>query len=127
MGPAAKKALDRARAICLALPETSERPSHGAPTFFAGSKTFVMFMDDHHDDGRLAIWCSAPLGAQGDLVRADGERFFVPPYVGHRGWLGIRLDRHVDWDELAQLIEDGYRMVATKRAIAKLAGLRASA
>src|SRR5687767_5061364 len=127
MGPAAKKALDRVRAICLALPETSERPSHGAPTFFAGSKTFVMFMDDHHDDGRLAIWCSAPLGAQGDLVRADGERFFVPPYVGHRGWLGIRLDRDVDWHELAQLIEDGYRMVATKRAIAKLAGLRASA
>jgi hypothetical protein len=127
MGPAARKALDRVRAICLALPETSERPSHGAPTFFAGSKTFVMFMDDHHDDGRLAIWCAAPLGAQSDLVRADGERFFVPPYVGHRGWLGIRLDRPVDWDELAQLIEDGYRMVATKRALAKLAGLRASA
>jgi hypothetical protein len=127
MGPAARKALDRVRAICLALPETSERPSHGAPTFFAGSKTFVMFMDDHHDDGRLAIWCAAPLGAQGDLVRADGERFFVPPYVGHRGWLGIRLDRPVDWDELAQLIEDAYRMVATKRALAKLAGLRTSA
>lgn len=127
MGPAAKRALDRVRAICLALPETSERPSHGAPTFFAGSKTFVMFMDHHHEDGRLAVWCAAPLGAQGDLVRADGARFFVPPYVGHRGWLGIRLDRPVDWAELAQLIEDGYRMVATKRALAKLAELRTSA
>ena len=115
-----RKALERIRRICLALPETTERPSHGAPTFFAGSKTLVMFMDHHHDDGRLAIWCAAPLGVPSDLVRADPERFFIPPYVGHRGWLGIRLDRDVDWDETAQLIEDGYRTVATKRALAKL-------
>ena len=120
MGPQARKALERIRRICLALPETTERPSHGAPTFFAGSKTFVMFMDHHHDDGRLAIWCAAPLGTQSDLVRADPERFFVPPYVGHRGWLGVRLDRAVDWEETAALIEDGYRAVATKRALAKL-------
>ena len=96
MGPRARSALERIRGICFALPETTERPSHGAPTFFAGSKTFLMFMDHHHDDGRLAIWCAAPLGVQSDLVRADAERFFIPPYVGHRGWLGIRLDRDVD-------------------------------
>jgi hypothetical protein len=115
--------LQRIREICLALPAAVERLSHGAPTFFVeGKKTFVMFMDDHHGDGRLAIWCSAPPGAQSTLVDEEPDRFFVPPYVGHRGWLGVRLDRQVDWDEIAAIVEDGYRVVAPKRRIAELDG-----
>ncbi len=105
--------LERLRAVCLALPEVTERPSHGAPTFFVrGKRSFLMVLDDHHGDGRFAIWCAAPPGAQALLVGADPERFFVPPYVGHRGWLGFRLDRALDADELAGLVEDAYAMVA---------------
>jgi hypothetical protein len=113
-------ALARVREICMALPQTEERLSHGAPTFFAGGKkTFVMFMDDHHGDGRLAIWCSAPPGVQATLVDEEPGRFFVPPYVGHRGWLGVRLDVDVDWGEVAGIIDDGFREVATKQLIAE--------
>ena len=119
--PSAVAALDRMRAICMALPETTERPSHGAPTWFIrDKKTFVMFHDDHHGDGRLAIWCAAPPGVQELLVEEEPERFFRPPYVGHRGWLGVRLDVEVDWDELGQIVEDAYRVVAPKQLIAKL-------
>ena len=93
-----ERALERLREICLALPETSERPSHGAPTFFVrGKHAFLMVLTDHHGDGRFAIWCAAPEGLQGTLAEADPERYFVPPYVGHRGWLGVRLDRGLDW------------------------------
>ena len=80
------KALGKVRRACLALPETSERPSHGGPAFFIrDKKCFVMFLNDHHDDGRLAIWCAAPDGVQVEMVDTDPERFFRPPYVGHRG------------------------------------------
>lgn len=114
-------ALGRVRQICLALPETNERLSHGAPTFFVrDKKTFVTFVDNHHGDGRLAVWSHAPLGMQEMLVEQDPERFFVPHYVGHRGWVGVRLERDVDWDEVADLIEDAYRMVAPKRLVAQL-------
>ncbi len=108
--------LGRLRELCLGLPETSERPSHGAPTFFVrGKRSFVTYLDNHHGDGRLAIWCAAPLGAQAMLVDAEADRFFVPPYVGHRGWLGVRLDRgEIDWDELAGIVEDAYCTVAPK-------------
>jgi hypothetical protein len=113
-------ALARIRDICMALPGTVERLSHGAPTFFAGGKkTFVMFMDDHHGDGRLAIWCAAPPGVQATLVDEEPGRFFVPRYVGPRGWVGVRLDVDVDWDEVAGIIDDGFRAVATKRLIAE--------
>ncbi len=115
--------LERLRAICFALPETSERPSHGSPTWFIREKkSFVTLVDDHHGDGRFAIWCAAPPGDQQLLVDADPERFFVPPYVGHRGWLGVRLDRGIDWDELAGIVEDAYCAVAPKRLLAQ-AGL----
>ena len=107
------RTLERLRAICLALPATSERPSHGAPTFFVREKrAFLMVLTDHHGDGRFAIWCAAAPGTQSMLVEADPERFFVPPYVGHRGWLGLRLDRTLDWDELAGIAEDAYAEVA---------------
>jgi len=119
--PTKRQALDRMRKICMALPETTERPSHGAPTWFIrDKKTFVMFHDDHHGDGRLAIWCAAPPGVQEMLVEQEPERFFRPPYVGHRGWLGVRLDVDVDWDEMATIAEEAYRAVAPKQLIAKL-------
>jgi hypothetical protein len=110
--------LQRVRAICLALPEVSERLSHGAPTFFVrGKKAFLMVLTDHHGDGRFAIWCAAPTGMQSMLVDADPERFFVPPYVGHRGWLGVRLDRGLQWDELEGIAEDAYAEVAPRKLV----------
>ncbi len=106
--------LQALRELCLALPEATERRSHGEPTWFVrGKKTFVMYADHHHDD-RLAFWCAAPDGAQEVRVSAEPERFFVPPYVGHRGWLGVWLDVPVDWDEIADLVADAYRRVAPK-------------
>jgi hypothetical protein len=79
-----------------------------------------MFLDDHHGDGRLALWVAAPPGVQSTLVDEEPERFFVPPYVGHRGWLGVRLDRDPDWDEVAGIIEDAFRTVAPKRILEQL-------
>jgi hypothetical protein len=99
--------LKRVREICLALPEVSERLSHGSPTFFVGGKkTFVMYLDNHHDDGRLALWCAAPPGIQEALVNAEPEHYFRPPYVGHRGWIGVHLNKGLDWNEIAGAIED---------------------
>jgi hypothetical protein len=113
-----ERALGRVRDICLAFPETSERLSHGAPTFFVrGKRAFLMLLTDHHGDGRFAIWCAAAPGMQAMLVEADPERFFVPPYVGHRGWLGFRLDRGVEWDELAGIAEDAYAEVAPAKLV----------
>jgi hypothetical protein len=114
--PAARKAaLERLRTIRLELPETSERPSHGAPSFFVrDKKCFLMLLDNHHDDGRFAIWCAAPPGNQELLVQADPERFFRPPYVGHRGWLGVMLHGKVDWDEIAGIVEDAFATVAPR-------------
>jgi hypothetical protein len=111
--------LIRLREICLGLPETSERLSHGAPSFFVrDKKCFVMLLDNHHGDGRLAIWCAAPPGDQQLLVDNDPDRFFVPPYVGHRGWLGVRLDRGVtDWNDVAAIVEDAFCTVAPKRLV----------
>ena len=113
-----ERTLRRIREISLGLPETSERLSHGAPTFFVRDKrAFLMVLTNHHGDGRFAIWCAAPDGMQQALVDADPERFFVPPYVGHRGWLGMRLDRALDWDELAGIVEDAYSEVAPAKLV----------
>jgi hypothetical protein len=111
--------LGRLRAICLALPEATERLSHGEPTWFAGKKVFVTAANHHHDD-RVAFWCAAPPSAQEALTGAAPDRFFRPPYVGYRGWLGVWLDVPVDWDEIADIATDAYRMVATRRLIALL-------
>ncbi len=111
--------LDRVRKLCLALPEATEKLSHGSPTFFV-KKTFVMYLDDHHGDDRLALWCAAAPGVQAEMVDQEPDRFFVPPYVGGRGWIGVRLDRDPDWDEIAGIIEDAYREVAPKRLLAVL-------
>lgn len=110
-------ALDRLRSICLALPEASEKPSHGEPTWFVGERVFANFANHHHDD-RLAFWCAAPDGAQEALVAGDPGRFFRPPYVGHRGWLGVHLDVRVDWDQVEDLVRAAWREVAPKRLAA---------
>lgn len=116
-------ALDEVRRICAALPEVTERASHGAPSFFVrDKKTIAMFHDDHHGDGMLAIWCAAPPGVQVELVETEPDRFFRPPYVGHRGWLGVRLDRSPDWEEVAAILADAYRVVAPKTLVARLDG-----
>jgi hypothetical protein len=113
-----ERTLGRLRGLCLALQETSERPSHGAPTFFVRAKrSFLTVVTDHHGDGRFAVWCAAADGMQRMLVEADPERFFVPPYVGHRGWLGVRLDRGLDWEELAGIVEDAYAEVAPAKLV----------
>jgi hypothetical protein len=110
--------LERLRMLCLALPETSERLSHGAPSFFVRDKRcFVMLLDDHHGDGIFGIWCAAPPGNQELLVSANPDRFFRPPYVGHRGWLGVRFNDGVDWDELAGIVEDAFATVAPKKLL----------
>jgi hypothetical protein len=110
--------LERVRELCLSLPETSERPSHGAPTFFVRDKrAFVMVLTDHHGDGRFALWCAAPAEMQRVLVDGDPEAFFVPPYVGHRGWVGVRLDRGREWDVVAGVIEDAYAEVAPAKLV----------
>ncbi len=115
-----REPLESLRRICLSLPEVTERPSHGEPTWFAGGKkTFVTYADHHHDD-RLAFWCAAPPGAQDLLVRADPERFFIPPYVGFRGWLGVRLDVPQDWDQIAEIVAAAYRTVAPRRLVARM-------
>ena len=111
--------LPRLRALCLSLPEATEKLSHGEPTWFVG-KVFVMFAGRHHDD-RVGFWCAAPPGVQEALVGSDPERFFRPPYVGGRGWLGVYLDvPGVDWEEIAEIVADAYRQVAPKRLGAAL-------
>ena len=114
--------LQHLRAICLAFPEVTERPSHNAPSFFVrGKSTFVMaWVDGHHDHTFPHLWCAAPAGVQEALDRDRPCRFFRPPYVGHRGWLGVRLDVEVDWDEIAEICEDAYRTVAPKKLVAEL-------
>jgi hypothetical protein len=112
------QALSRIRRICLALPEATEKIAWGSPTFRVRDRIFVMFLNDHHGDGRLAIWCNADRDAQVAIVEADPRRFFVPPYVGPRGWVGIRLDRRPSWAVVSALIEEGHRRVLPRRRAA---------
>jgi hypothetical protein len=114
--------LDRLRAICLSLPEVTERLSHGAPTWFVRDKTtFVTFWEDgHHANHFPHLWCAAPPGVQQELVETEPERFFRPPYVGGRGWIGVRLDGRVDWNEIATICEEAYRVAAPKALVAML-------
>ena len=122
-----QRILDAVREICLALPEASERPSHGEPTFFVGGKrSFATVWDNHHADGRYALICAAPPGMQATLIEADRERFFVPPYFGHRGWIGVRLDDAFDRDEITGIVEDAYAEVAPPKLV-EAAGRRREA
>ncbi|MGF7032562.1 hypothetical protein J2T17_003485 [Paenibacillus mucilaginosus] len=110
--------LDRIRAYCLSFPGTDERLSHGAPTFFvSGKKSFVPYYHNHHQDGRIALWCAAPSGVQSMLAESEPEMYFIPPYVGHLGWIGMRLDRGADWEAIAGVITDAYLCRAPKKYI----------
>jgi hypothetical protein len=114
--------LGRLREICLALPEATEKETWGEATFRVRDKIFAM---QAGEDGRISVWCKAPPGVQGMLVGSDAKRFFVPPYVGHNGWIGVRLDVDgVDWEELEDLVTDSYRMTAPKRLSALLTAPR---
>jgi len=110
------------RAICLAFPEVTERLSHGVPAWFVRDKSsFVMlWADGHHANQFPHLWCAAPPGAQAELTASEPDRFFRPPYVGGRGWIGVRLDRDIDWTELAELCQDAYRVIAPARLSAQL-------
>ncbi len=114
-------ATERLRAICTALPEVTERVSHGAVTFFVrGKRTLAYLTADHHGDGLLALVCAAPAGVQEEMLRSDPERFFRPPYVGHRGWIGLRLDVAPDWHEVSRVVEESYRCVAPVTLVRQL-------
>jgi hypothetical protein len=106
--------LELLREICLALPEVTERLSHGAPAWFVRDrKTFVrLWLDGHHGDTFPHLWCAAPAGMQEELIDTDPDVFFRPPYVGHRGWVGVRLDQGLPWDEVDDLCREAYRAVA---------------
>lgn len=116
--------VERLRRLCLALPEASERVSHGEAAFVAGTtrsaRQFVTVDDHHHGGDHLAFWCAAPPGAQEALVAADPDRYFRPPYVGARGWVGVRLDTDPDWDEVAEVVAGAYRQVAAPRLVARM-------
>lgn len=119
--------VERLRALCLALPEVVERPSHGEVSFFVrGKKQFVMLDDHHHGAAHLGFWCAAPAGAQEALLAADPGRYFRPPYVGHRGWVGVRLAADglgpPDWAEVGEIVRDAYREMAPAALRARLDG-----
>jgi hypothetical protein len=111
----------RLREIALALPEATEKVSHGEVAFFC-RRQFACVDDHHHGADRLAMWCAAPPGAQEELIGSNPEQFFRPPYVGHRGWIGVRLDLEPDWNEIAEIVRDAYRQIAPKSLVARLDG-----
>jgi hypothetical protein len=106
--------LRRVRRICAAMPECTEKLSHGEPTFFVRKKVFAMFDNNHHDDGHIAVWIPAPPGLQGMLIQSSPKTFFRPPYVGVRGWVGIELDCISD-EELAAHIHEAWLLIAPKK------------
>ena len=111
-GKAAANPIDRLRAICLALPDTSEKMAWGEPTWRVRGRLFAQLDNHHHGAEHLAVWLPAPLGEQEALVKADPGRFFRPPYVGIRGWVGVRIDGRPRWNQVAALVEQAYRHVA---------------
>jgi hypothetical protein len=120
-----EKQLQRVRRICSELPETSERLSHGEPTFFVKNKVFVMFANNHHDDGHIAVWLPVLSGFQTALIEADPETYFKPPYVGTRGWVGIELDQISDKD-LTFHIQTAWELIAPKRLLAHVKSMQQS-
>lgn len=122
---AAPDLTDRVREICLELPEVTEKLSHGAPTFFVRKSFLMLWADGHHGDHGAHLWAAAPVGVQAEVIEAEPDRFFKPPYVGTRGWIGLRLDGRVDWDEVAAVAEDAYRVIAPPKFVAELDARRA--
>ena len=119
--------LDRVRKICLALPGAYEKVAWSAPTFRVGERQFAMFADDHHGVGFAGSWLKLPEGAQEELVASGPEHFYVPPYVGTAGWVGIRLESGLDWKVIAGLVREGYADVAGRQSAKKIAARGASA
>ena len=116
MATKADRTLERLRVVCLALPEVTERVSHGSPSFFIRDKKVLCSFqpDGHHGQHGMSIWAPAPPGVQEQLIDDEPERFYRPPYVGGKGWIGVRLDRDVDWGEIDGIVRDSYRLVAPK-------------
>ena len=122
MANVGQQALRQVRTACLALPQVTERLSHGAPTFFIRDRTAFVnaWINGHHDNHFPHLWCAADPGVQEALVKATPATFFRPPYVGHRGWVGVRLDGGIGWDEVEDLCEVAYRAVAPQKLVAEL-------
>ena len=120
--PAGRTPLARLRKICLALPEAHEVEAWGEPTFRVKNKLFAMHAssDTHHGDGREGVWIKSAHVTQDLLVRADPKRYFVPPYVGKSGWVGAYIGRGTDWEIVADLLRDAYRLTAPKKLLARL-------
>ena len=116
---AGEKRLERVRRICMALPETVEKISHGEPTFFVRKRVFAMCSNNHHNDGHIAVTLPAAIGVQAALIKASPEKFYRPPYVGVRGWIGVELDR-VDDEELALHVREAWRLIAPEKLHALL-------
>jgi hypothetical protein len=119
---AGRTSLDRLRAICLAFPEAHEVEAWGEPTFRVKNKLFAMYAAEatHHGAGRPGVWIKSAAVTQDMLVRAEPARYFVPPYVGKSGWVGAFLDKRPDWEIVADLLRDGYRLTAPKKLLAQL-------
>ncbi|HEX9422387.1 MAG TPA: MmcQ/YjbR family DNA-binding protein [Pyrinomonadaceae bacterium] len=114
-----EKHLERVRRICMALPETVEKISHGEPTFFVRKRVFAMCSNNHHNDGHIAVLLPAAIGVQAALIQANPEKFYRPPYVGVRGWIGVELDR-VDDEELALHVQEAWQLIAPEKLQALL-------
>jgi predicted DNA-binding protein (MmcQ/YjbR family) len=108
------------RAACLWLPESEEFVSHGSPSFRVRGKTFASYVVNHHGDGRVALWLPAAPGAQEHLTHVDPDNFFLPPYVGPRGWIGVRLDRKLQWSRIVSLVREAYERVAPAALAARI-------
>jgi hypothetical protein len=113
-----KKLIDRVRKAALALPGTTEKLSHGEPSFFRG-RMFITVDNHHHGSGHVSIWCRAEAGVQQAFVEASPEHFFVPPYLGHQGWIGVRLDTGLEWSVIARFVEEAWKEAAPKRPLAQ--------
>ena len=132
-GPAPKfpqeqteESLSRIRRLCLCLPDTFEKLSHGEPTFFAGKKVFTMFANNHHNDGHLAVWLAAGPGVQENLTQTRPRVFFRPPYVGVCGWIGIELSQ-IEYEELGYYILEGYRLIKSGKPVPRVEAPKAKA
>ena len=112
--PASEEHLSRVRRICLALPQTIEKLSHGEPTFFVAKRVYAMFDNNHHNLGHVAVWVPAAPGTQVTLIRTEPKKFFRPPYVGVKGWVGVDLEQVSD-DELGFHLTEAWRLIAPKK------------
>jgi hypothetical protein len=113
--PVAMDWLAKVDAHCRALPNVTQRPSHGAPTYFAGKRTFAYFVENHHGDGKLAVICAAPAGFQAMILEASPEAYYRPAYVGHLGWIGVRLDRDLAWEEVMTVLDQAHQTASAKK------------